>query len=162
MTEYSSRPVQAGIRNGNTYNRSTQPPSVYRRRVLTSTVGVMSVGLAGCIDDYFGGRSIRTPIPVSAESQASEPIFLEITAESVDDGRESYLKEVSIQPNESAALPRLSNTDQVFRVAVIDRDNDNEVKRFETVTITRRTQSVTILLGDDSLEIETSIREADG
>ena len=130
-----------------------------RRRVLQG-VGVGSVvGLAGCLDgirEHFGLTG-NVPIEITNEGTVTHSVTL--NARERGSGRESYDQSMSVTPGERAAPPHVPQSDQQFRVSVIE---DSEAVHVETADITSSSQFVRIWLYDDRIELEVREREDEG
>ncbi|WP_238709600.1 twin-arginine translocation signal domain-containing protein [Natronorubrum halophilum] len=123
------------------------------RRTLLQSAGVAAVvGLAGCIDgvqEHFGLQGI---VPIEIHSEADRTYNLHLQAYDREADRQSYEQSISVTPGESVKPPNLDKTEQSFRIARID-DNDEETEVRE-VSITSTTQVVTIQLSNDGLAVE--------
>ncbi|WP_436343743.1 hypothetical protein [Natronorubrum sp. FCH18a] len=122
------------------------------RRTLLQSAGVAAaVGLAGCVDgvqEHFGLQGV---VPIEIYSEAEQTQNLHLQAYDLEASRESYDQSYSITPGDNVKPPNLDKTEQSFRVAKIEDEDEAEVRE---ASITSDTQLVVIRLYDDDLVIE--------
>ncbi|ELY42591.1 hypothetical protein [Natronorubrum sulfidifaciens] len=129
-----------------------------RRRVLQVAGVAATTGLAGCIDgvrEHFGLQGI---IPLEIHSEADRTYNLHLEAYEREARRKSYEQSISVSPGETVGAPNLNKTDQSFRIARIEGEEQAEVQE---VSLTEATTLVTIMLYDDEFVVEVRENESD-
>ena len=129
------------------------------RRTLLQSAGVAAaVGLAGCVDgvrEHFGLQGV-IPIEIHNEGESSRNLHLQ--ARERNGGRESYEQSYSVGPGETVGPPHLDETEQSFRAAIIENEEEATVR---AVSITPDTSLVVIRISEDNLVVEVQRSEGE-
>lgn len=122
-----------------------------RRRLLGLAGASVTAGLAGCLEgvrEHFGVQGV---IPIEIHSEAERTHNLHLEARERETGRQSYEQSYSVTPGETVGPPHLEETEQSFRVARIENEEEADVS---AVSVTPDTELVTISIYDDDLVVE--------
>ncbi|WP_440771242.1 hypothetical protein [Natronorubrum sp. DTA28] len=129
------------------------------RRTLLQSAGVAAaVGLAGCVDgvqEHFGLQGI---IPIEIHNEGDTARNLRLQARERNGGRESYEQSYSVGPGETVGPPHLDETEQSFRAAIVENEEEATVR---AVSITPDTSLVVIRISDDDLVVEVQRSEGE-
>ncbi len=142
-----------------------QYPLVNRRTLLGGIAGASTVGLAGCADRVLE-LSMSLPIIVNVENETDVERNVTITAHEIDTNRQTFDEAVSAPTESTATLGRLPNDDAQVVVELMapttgedsPDDGDAEIVDVEETLVGESTQSLTIYITDDGLELELAYR----
>lgn len=122
-----------------------------RRTVLGLAGASVTVGLAGCLDgvrEHFGLQGV---IPIEIHNEGERSRNLHIQARERETSRDSYEQSFTVTPGETVGPPHLDESEQSFRAAIIE---DEEQATVRTASITPDTSLVVIRIYDDDLVVE--------
>ncbi|WP_440765039.1 hypothetical protein [Natronorubrum sp. DTA7] len=117
-----------------------------------------AVGLAGCVDgvqEHFGLQGI---IPIEIHNEGDRTRNLHLQARERNGGRASYEQSYSVGPGETVGPPHLDETEQSFRAAIIENEDEATVR---AVSITPDTSLVVIRISEDDLVVEVQRSEGE-
>ena len=124
-------------------------------------------GLSGCID-RIRALSISTPVLITIDNETDVDQSVAITANALDDDRQTYDEAVTAPPDQTTTLGRLSNFDQQVVVDLhrssIDpeeaeqSEDDDDIVDTENTLVGENTQGLRIIVTDDGVELELNQR----
>ncbi|MCU4740520.1 hypothetical protein [Natronoglomus mannanivorans] len=127
-----------------------------RRTLLRAGIPLSVVALSGCLSSIQDLR-LSTPVVIEIENEMENNQNVVITAHALADDRQTYDEAVSVSPDQTTTVGRLSDEDQHVRTALVDSDG-NELDVEETF-VGERTQSLGIVIIDGGIELDVRERE---